>query len=87
MLLPYYRNEINYSMELFIKLVINPYIKIVNNKEKGNMIYLKNILNGEKFEISDEGLRELLKFKIKNKKLEKKNVNFYKFLFENNIIY
>ena len=51
------------------------------------MIYLKNILNGEKFEISDEGLRELLKFKIKNKKLEKKNVNFYKFLFENNIIY
>lgn len=86
-LLPYYRNEINYSMELFIKLVINPYIKIVNNKEKGNMIYLKNILNGEKFEISDEGLRELLKFKIKNKKLEKKNVNFYKFLFENNIIY
>ena len=87
MLLPYYKNKINYSIELFIKkLVMNPYIKIIDNKGEKNIIYLKNILNGEKFETSNEGLKELLKFKTKKEKLEKENIDFYKFLFENNII-
>lgn len=77
------------SIDSLVGKRINPFIEI---DDKNVIIRLKNRLTGEEFEIDENTMEEICKFKKplldSNKHiLDSDNMDFYNFIVDNNIIY